>query len=42
MNQRWWLKINDVGMTTDSFESPQVDELASVPETMINNPSSDH
>ena len=40
VNQRWWLKFNDVGLTTDSFESPQVDELASVPETMINNPSS--
>ena len=38
--QRWWLKLNDVGLTTDSFESPQVEELASVPETMINNPSS--
>ncbi len=38
--QRWWLKLNDVGFTTDSFESPQVQELASVPETMINNPSS--
>jgi len=38
--QRWWLKLNDVGLTTDSFESPQVEALASVPETMINNPSS--
>ena len=40
VNQRLWLKFNDVGLTTDSFESPQVEELGSVPETMINNPSS--
>ncbi len=38
--QKWWLRLNDVGFTLDSFQSPQVDELSSVPEAMINNPSS--
>ena len=39
-SERWWLKLNDVGFTMDSFESPQVEELSSVPESILNNPSS--
>lgn len=39
-SKRWWLRFNDVGFTMDSFESPQIEELASVPESMLNNPSS--
>ncbi len=38
--KRLWFTLNDVGMTVDSFESPQNEALSSVPESMLNNPSS--